>query len=1357
MKEYYLGLDMGTSSVGWAVTDMQYNLIRKKGKDMWGIREFEEAETAAGRRAKRVARRNHARSKVRIGYLKSYFYDEIAKVDPYFFIRLDNSKYYLEDKDEQVKNKNGIFNDVKYSDAEYYTDYPTIFHLRKELLESDKPHDIRLVYLALENMFKHRGHFLNASLSADEKTNNNIYESYIMLSQLLEENQITTLPSVENVNQITDILSSRDMNRTQKKEAIMALWGFDKKAKKEDALAKVICGLKVDAKTLFEFESEEKIEICFSDAAYEEKENDLLAAVGDENGDIVECMKAIYDAGCLASILKDSPYISIARVKDYEKHKKDLKILKGLIIRYESDLVYNNLFREAEDGSYSAYVGSVNSQKLGNKQRRNMNKRKREDFYSTVKKILKDMPADDENVQYVLNEIEKETFMPKQLTADNGTIPNQVHVKEMKKILSNAEKYLPFLLEKDEGGRTVSERIVQIFSFQIPYYVGPVSENSAKNNGNGWVVRKENGDVLPWNIHEKIDLKKTSEEFISRMVRKCTYLNDERVLPKASLEYEAYCMLNEINNIKIDDEKISVELKQDIYHDLFEKGKKITRKALEKYLLGRGLITESSQLTGIDVNINNSLSSYGKFYAIFGDDMQKDSIKEMVEKIIFWCTVYGDSKKFLKEQLEENYPDLDESIIKRILGFKFKDWGKLSREFLEMQGCDKRTGEAISLIRALWNTNYNLMELIHSDDFSFAETIESKKAKCDLSLSEITPDLLDEFYFSAPVRRMIWQTLKLIREITYIMGNEPERVFIEMTRSDEEKGDKGRKNSRAKQLLELYKNIKDEMHDWKKEIENADSSGKIRSKKMYLYFTQMGKCMYTGEPIELEQLFDDNLYDIDHIYPRHFVKDDNLSNNLVLVKKTKNANKSDVYPLDAAIRNNPNVSVLWKSLMDKGLITKEKYRRLTGNKPFSEEQQADFIARQLVETSQGTKGVADLLKQALPNTTVVYAKAGNVSDFRRDRDMLKSRIVNDMHHAKDAYLNIVVGNVYFTKFTQNPLNFIRKEYMTDMKKNNYHLTKMFEWDVVRNGECAWIADNGNNGGGTIMTVRKVMNKNTPLLTRMSFEGKGQLTNETLYGKEKAKGEGYIPFKSSDSKMLDVTKYGGFNSASTAYFFLVEHEDKKGKLVRTIETLPVYLKEKVEKNEEFLLNYCINELGLKNPSIRLKKIKLQSCMELDGYRVHITGKTGKQLILRNNVQLSLFSSWINYIKKIENSVEKNQVDKDISIDTNIELYDLIVDKHVNGIFKRKPNYVGEKLKTGKEKFIQLSLENQCKALIQILNLTSIGTAVGDLSMIGGASISGKMLMNKEISKYNQVKIINSSVTGIYESYIDLLKV
>lgn len=59
--------------------------------------------------------------------------------------------------------------------------------------------------------------------------------------------------------------------------------------------------------------------------------------------------------------------------------------------------------------------------------------------------------------------------------------------------------------------------------------------------------------------------------------------------------------------------------------------------------------------------------------------------------------------------------------------------------------------------------------------------------------------------------------------------------------------------------------------------------------------------MYTGKHIELSDLFNNNLYDIDHVYPRHFVKDDNIDNNLVLVCKEKNAHKSDIYPLEDEI------------------------------------------------------------------------------------------------------------------------------------------------------------------------------------------------------------------------------------------------------------------------------------------------------------------------------------------------------------------------------------------------------------------------------------------------------------------------
>ena len=96
--EYYLGLDMGTGSVGWAVTDPEYHLLRRKGKDLWGVRLFKTAETSASRRQSRVSRRRLQREKARIGYLQEIFADEIEKEA----IEASNGKITVEKSEEGI-------------------------------------------------------------------------------------------------------------------------------------------------------------------------------------------------------------------------------------------------------------------------------------------------------------------------------------------------------------------------------------------------------------------------------------------------------------------------------------------------------------------------------------------------------------------------------------------------------------------------------------------------------------------------------------------------------------------------------------------------------------------------------------------------------------------------------------------------------------------------------------------------------------------------------------------------------------------------------------------------------------------------------------------------------------------------------------------------------------------------------------------------------------------------------------------------------------------------------------------------------------------------------------------------------
>lgn len=1352
-KDYYLGLDMGTSSVGWAVTDKNYHIIKFQGKDMWGMREFKEAQPAEERRTFRTSRRRRQRAELRISLLKAMFQDAIDEVDPNFFVRMDNSMFFPEDKDKRLSSVNSLFNDEQFTDRDYYQKYPTIFHLRQELIHNPEAHDVRLVYLAILNMFKRRGHFLDTSISS-MNFSSDLSQLYKDARELLVDGMAIHLPDDPDIQQLSDLLCDKKIKKIDKTKQLIELLKIDKKNKKESAILQLMAGRDVKISKLDEsISTDDDLNICFANTSLEDNEDQLVDLLGDVAFQALLSVKSIYDYASLKRILEDYDYLSDARVHYYEEHHKDLKKLKAVFKKYGTQEDYDAMFRSNLNASYSAYVNSNNS---GIKQRRQYKERTKKYFYDNVKSFFnkweKKNPEikEDKDVQSIREKIDLETFMPKQLTASNGVIPNQVHFKELHKILENAKSYLSFLNEKDSSQLTVAERIERLYQFRIPYYVGPTSKDS-QIHGNGWAIRKEPGLVLPWNIEDKIDLKKTSEAFINHLIRQCTYLSQEKVMPKNALLYQKFCVLNEINNIRIDEVRIEPQLKKDIYNELYKADKNVTKKKLINYLKARGVIHDEGQVTGIGDKINNQLSSYAKFKAIFGEEVEQDHVQKIAEDIIRWCTIYGDSKKFLREQLEEHYSDqLDSRQLKRILGFKFKDWAKLSRAFLELQGLDRETGEMTTLIDCMWNNNLNMMEIIHSDRFDFSARLQEKQGHHLKNLSEFQAEDLKDMYFSAPVKRMIWQTIRIIKEIVGIMGKPPKRLFIEMTRQEDDK--KEMKDSRGQQLTALYKKIKDEERDWIKEIEDASENGKLRSKKLYLYYLQMGMDVYTGEPIELNDLFNKNMYDIDHIYPRHFTKDDNILNNLVLVRKDINNHKQDHYPLEEKIRCNPNVRKCWQFLLEKSLMSKEKYHRLTRTTAFTDEEKASFIARQLVETSQATKGVADILKDILGNeTTIVYAKAANVSRFRGAYGFTKSRLVNDFHHAHDAYLNIVVGNAYYVKFTQDPMHFVISEYNKDAQKYNYNLSKMFDWNIKRGNEIAWQAVDRNGHGGTIETVRKVLMRNTPILSEMSFVFHGGLSNQNIISASVAKEEGYLPLKTNDVRFKNVKKYGGKKDPATAYFFLVKYQKGK-KQCKAICHVPVVLSDAIEHDPARLEEYCMNDLKLKNPVVLMRKIKINSYIIKDGFYLHITGRSGKRLSVSNAVSLCLKPEWITYIKKLE----LNNANEIVTKEKNIALYDELIKKHTQTIYMKRPNSIGETLEKGRNQFIQLDQDDQRKVILEILKLTSIGNYVGDLQLIGGSKNAGSMKISIDISKCNQFTLVHQSVTGLFEKTIDLLK-
>lgn len=1353
---YNIGLDLGTSSVGWAVTDDEYNLVRFRGKDMWGARLFEEGKTGEERRNHRSNRRRNARVKWRLKLLEELFDEEIYKIDPEFFIRLRESKFYLEDK--EVEDKYILFNDKDFTDKDYHREYPTIYHLRKDMMTNPKM-DIRLVYLAIHHIIKNRGHFLFEGGIENVRDFGHLYTSLI---EYLELNYGIILQE-DCLEQYKDVLRNEDLNLIDKRRELTKL--FDVKANSQvGSLLYVTVGGSAKLHNIFDNEDLKDVspdKISFRDVDFSEARSDYEELLG-EDVVLLDILKNIYDWMILDQILGEYTYLSDSMIDKYEEHGKDLQTLKYLVKKYgkkkredKGKLVQSDYFRAfrsiEERGNYSYYVGKsqINNTRY-NINNRNNNDKSHEGVNKYFHRLIKDYKVnekDEELFSQMLEKLTERTALPKLRTSDNNTIPYQIHKLELDKILTNGEKQFDFLSHMDESGYTNKEKIQKIMTFRIPYYVGPLNPYHSEDNGrdgNAWIVKKSDEKILPWNFDDVVDRNASAEKFIKRMTNKCTYLLGEDVIPKDSLLYQEYVLLNELNNLKIDGIPISVEVKNKIFNELFKSEVRVTNRKLREYLKSIGFDdVDDAEITGIDGNFNSSLKSYIEYKKIFGDKIDFDPTKTMIEDIILWKSLYGEDKKIFKNRFKDEYPDIPDETIKQFISKNYTGWSRLSLEFLlEIEGVDKETGEIYkNIMDALKNTNNNLMELL-SGRYTFKDNV-SKFNNLEEEIVEITYEkVFEDSYLSPAIKRSVWQTIRIIEEIKKINKDSPNKIFLEMTRG--RRGDRGRTISRRDNLLKKYKEfeIEDYLEQSLENFTNAD----LRRDRLFLYYTQMGRCMYSGEKINLSQLSNYNIYDIDHIYPRSLTKDDSI-NNRVLVKRNINAAKGDNYPLPSEIRK--DMFNFWSVLKQKELISSVKFDRLTGKDKLNDSELAGFIARQLVETSQSVKETADILKRIYPDTEIVYVKSQRVSEFRHLIKEYKNREVNNFHHAKDAYLNIVVGDIYNKKFTKNPFNFMKDR--KDGQNRTYNLDKLFEREVFVRGETIW------DPAVDINRVKNIVGRNTALVTRMPIEQRGELFNANMQHK-KSNTKIKSPIKESDKRLQDTTKYGSYISVKNAYFCIVSHT-KNNKELTTIE--PVYLKDVNKiKSEKDLKNYVEDVLGLDNAEIVIPKLKMQSKVYIDGNVYILRSRSVNQIKYTDGKELILSKEGDETLRQINKYINILNEDKEFDLEGKIEQKDLdnLYDEYLDILkthYKKRVNNPISLMEEKSNVYLKLELKEKLELLKNINNIfqtTSLGGS--DFRLIRGSRDSFIIRMSKNISD-KKFSIINESITGLYKNIVEVL--
>ena len=1364
IDSYYLGLDIGTDSVGYAVTDTtsEYKIPKFNRNPMWGVMLFDEAEPKQNRRAFRTARRRLDRRQRRIKLLQGLFAKEIAKKDERFFKRIKESALYTEDRMDPYC----LFNDESYTDVQYHKDYPTIHHLISELIKNPSPHDSRLVYLACAWLIAHRGHFLS-----------NISEDHIeegLKFEIVYDEMIDYLRSIDVPDSYLDVwvnadkellgnaLAKKTRITNKQKDIAEAIYGARKPPKKVnpeeglqinmEGLIKLLSGGKISLKDLFGNESYDDLG-SISVNEEDEKIEAVISTLGDD-GELIRIAKSIYDWSLLRQLIGEGgTLISDAKIHVYNQHKEDLKFLKMFVRKYIPEK-YDEIFNDTnpEIDNYVAYSGNIKGSK-GNlsEKKKNIKNKPKEKFYDYLRKQIKDIvpeDADKEDYDKMLGAIETGSFLPKQVDGDNRVLPYQLYYVELKKILENASKYISFLNEKDADGYSGTDKILSLMKFRVPYFVGPLNSTEY-----GWAVLKEGKTaetVLPWNFEKMVDFDKSEDGFIKKMLNSCTYLPEEDVLPKQSLLYQKFEVLNEINNIKIQGNEIDVCIKQSIYEKLFSIKKKVTPKDIKEYLVANDFCQQqdADTISGIDETIKSSLSSAIQFKRLFES---KAITRSDAERIIERRTFTEDKSRFVK-WLNKEYSHLKKEDIDYLSRLKFTDFGRLSEKLLcGITGTNVETGETGTVMHFLWETNDNLSNILLSDNYTFKEDIEEENRAYFKKNPRTLDARLDDMRVSNTVKRQIYRTMDVVNDVTKAIGKAPKKVFVEMARGGKPEQKGKRTQSRKDQLIELYKNIDNEdVRYLQKQLEEMGDRAEtmLQSESLFLYYTQLGKCMYSGEPINVAKL-KDGTYNIDHIYPQSRVKDDSILNNKVLVKSEINFSKQNDI-VNSSIRH--SMRPYWEMLRQNGLITEEKFNRLTRSKPFTDDEKWGFINRQLVETRQSTKVIAEILKERFPDSEIVYVKAGLVSDFRKEYNLLKSRSVNDLHHAKDAYLNIVCGNVYNEHFT--------RQWFNENKDSDYtvKMNIIFKFTMQNQGKCFW------KGEESLNAVQKTMAGNQIHMVPFSFlRTRGQSGGLFNQMPEKAK-EGLIARKAG----LDPAKYGGYNNSTSAGFVIVKYT-LKGKDEIAIVPLDLMYLERCRKNSAFMLEHVESVLngllGKPASSVSLpfgnRILGINTLFEVDGLRLCLAGKNsgGKLIGFKVFTSLKLSQGWETYVKKIEKLAERSKnilydAERDVvDAEKNVILYGILIEKLTRKPYLNRPETNIESISKAIEIFQTLSLFEQVNALLSLISLFS--RAVQNNKVIG---IGSSCRLSYKIANWNykDIAIIDQSPAGLWESRSPNLK-
>lgn len=456
------------------------------------------------------------------------------------------------------------------------------------------------------------------------------------------------------------------------------------------------------------------------------------------------------------------------------------------------------------------------------------------------------------------------------------------------------------------------------------------------------------------------------------------------------------------------------------------------------------------------------------------------------------------------------------------------------------------------------------------------------------------------------------------------------------------------------------------------------------------------------------------------------------------------------------------------SLKNAKLMSQLKFQRLTSQKQLSEDRVTGFVNRQLVETRQITKHLARMLTEKYYDsaTEVFTIRAGMSSEYRRIHDLPKCREVNDLHHAKDAYLAAVLAQYIKIRYPKLDKAFVYGEYMkfkskkqTNMDRSSFILASMsYDLTNTETGEIIWQSKITHD------VIDRTMKYNDCLITKKTEIGDNQFYDQTIYGKNS--GATMITRKAN----LPVDKYGGYSGRKAAYFMAIRYLKQvrnKDVFVNEIISVPtqIYTLEKTKPGSinEYLRN------NYRQATILLSKIPINQKIEYDGNEQFVVGSSevtnAKQLKLPYDIESAVAIALKQGIPRIAISEEQAASDDELQNKRNkqIERRDKVIDgvEKFWGIYAEKLTNqyqqfgnAGNSAQNTLAEYTKLSLDDKIKVIGLVLRATHAGSDRVDMKGSEKKPVFPELGLPNSFGRMAGKSLDPTKLTFVYESITGL---